>query len=441
MKRELEWCNNVPGYEQVMAQSAGMTPLQRSLSKLEAEREVQKYAAQFVDEAAEEEEDDGTDGRLTLVEPDTDEVQETRPDQQKLEGAVYEDMPKQGEAEEVVVPIYAEPCVTAMPAATTIPGLGPVPVRKEKLVVMIRHGKTENNKLGLFTGWDDVPLATDGVEEARRAGQLLRLHGFEFDAVYTSWLSRAIETAWLVMDEMDCLWLPIIKSWRLNERMYGDLTGLSKAMVKQRHGDKQFRAWRRGYAVKPPPVSSFSPQYPGNDERYRKYLKDRRFSLSETIIRSIESQNFSLHRKLPKSESLKDCMDRTIPYFTDQIMPEAIDKGKRVLIASSENAIRGLLMHLCEIPEDKIAGLEIPNGLPLIYSFNSKCIKLLDDGSIEDPLERYNFGSSASYLFRPCQNPDGSDDDTCDLTFGDVPLTLEERELVRSIRNPAGNAT
>lgn len=219
------------------------------------------------------------------------------------------------------------------------------------------------------------------------------------------------------------------------------MTGLSKAMVKQRHGDKQFRAWRRGYAVKPPPVSSFSPQYPGNDERYRKYLKDRRFSLSETIIRSIESQNFSLHRKLPKSESLKDCMDRTIPYFTDQIMPEAIDKGKRVLIASSENAIRGLLMHLCEIPEDKIAGLEIPNGLPLIYSFNSKCIKLLDDGSIEDPLERYNFGSSASYLFRPCQNPDGSDDDTCDLTFADVPLTLEERELVRSIRNPVGNAT
>ncbi|EED90651.1 phosphoglycerate mutase, partial [Thalassiosira pseudonana CCMP1335] len=213
-------------------------------------------------------------------------------------------------------------------------------------IVMIRHGKTENNKLKLFTGWDDVGLAVEGVEEAKQAGKLLKLHGFEFDAVYTSWLSRAIETAWLVMDELDCLWLPIIKSWRLNERMYGDLTGLSKAMVQQRHGEKQFMAWRRGYAVKPPPVSSFSPQYPGNDMRYKKYLKGE---------------------QLPKSESLKDCMDRTIPYFTNQILPEAVLKGKRVLIASSENAIRGLLMHLCDIPEDKISGLEIPNGLPIIF--------------------------------------------------------------------------
>ena len=149
---------------------------------------------------------------------------------------------------------------------------------------MIRHGKTENNKLGLFTGWDDVPLAADGVEEAKEAGKLLKLHGFEFDAVYTSWLSRAIETAWYVLDELDCLWLPIIKSWRLNERMYGDLTGLSKAMVKQRHGEKQFKAWRRGYAVNPPPVSSFSPQYPGNDPRYNKYLKDVRFSGKSAIV-------------------------------------------------------------------------------------------------------------------------------------------------------------
>jgi len=178
----------------------------------------------------------------------------------------------------------------------------------------------------------------------------------------------------------------------------------------------------------------------GNDARYRKYLKDVRFSVSETIIRSIESRSFSLHRKLPKSESLKDCMDRTIPFFTDQIMPEAIDKGKRVLIASSENAIRGLLMHLCEIPEDKIAGLEIPNGLPLIYDTRSKCVKLLDDGSGEDPLEKHNFGASASYLFRPCQNPDGSDDDTCDYTFDDVALTPAEKELLNSIRNPVVKA-
>jgi len=453
IEREVEWCANVPDYERVMSRSTNgaMTPLERSLSKLKAEREVQNYAAQFEDEAADDEEDDGTDGKLNLVEQDEDKVWERGleeiqdgeyfdPDRAEFEEEeVVEGEGGDEEEEELIAPIYNAngPCITAMPAATTVPGLGPVPVRREALIVMIRHGKTENNKLGLFTGWDDVPLAQDGVVEAKEAGRLLKLHGFEFDAVYTSWLSRAIETAWYVMDEMDCLWLPIIKSWRLNERMYGDLTGLSKAMVKQRHGDEQFMAWRRGYAVNPPPVSSFSPQYPGNDIRYTKYLKDSRISASETLIRSIESKKFSLHRKLPKSESLKDCMDRTIPFFTEQIMPEAIDKGKRVLIASSENAIRGLLMHLCEIPEDKIAGLEIPNGLPLIFDMNSKCIKLLDDGSGEDPLERYNFGASASYLFRPCQNPDGTDDETCDFSFSDAPLlSASDRELIESIRKP-----
>ena len=137
---------------------------------------------------------------------------------------------------------------------------------------MYRHGKTQHNKLGLFTGWEDAPLADEGIEEAKLAGRLLRAHGFEFDVVYTSWLSRALETAWYVMDEMDALWLPIIKTWRLNERMvrlltivnhilfkyltnpsslkYGSLTGLSKQMVKQRHGEKQFKAWRRGYDVR-----------------------------------------------------------------------------------------------------------------------------------------------------------------------------------------------
>jgi 2,3-bisphosphoglycerate-dependent phosphoglycerate mutase len=248
-----------------------------------------------------------------------------------------------------------------------VPGMGPVPVRRDSVIVIIRHGKTEHNKLGLFTGWEDAPLAEDGVEEARAAGRLLKRYNFEFDLVYTSWLSRSIETAWLVMSEMDCVWLPMVKTWRLNERMYGSLTGLSKKMVKQRHGDKQFKAWRRGYSTPPPPVSSFSPLYPGNDQRYEKYLNDVRFSVRESLIRSIEKGRISLHRKLPKSESLKDCMDRTIPFFTECIVPQAIDQGKRVLISSSENAIRGLLMHLCDIPEDKITELEIPNGLPIIF--------------------------------------------------------------------------
>lgn len=170
-----------------------------------------------------------------------------------------------------------------------------------------------------------------------------------------------------------------------------------------------------------------------------KYLKDLRFSVSESLIRSIERKEFSIHRKFPKSESLKDCMDRTIPYLTETILPESVEKGKRVLIASSENAIRGLLMHLLEIPEDKISGLEIPNGLPLIFDMNSKCIKLLDDGSGEDPLVKYNFGASASYLFRPCTLPDGSIAEECDINFMSSVSALTERErgILANIRMPA----
>ena len=463
IRMEKEWSAKVPDYDYKMSRSiyGAKTPLQRSLSKLVAEREVQTWAATQYTKDEEEEEDDGSDGKLTLVEQVEEEVKECSieggggfdPDcasfMEEESGSIDASSDEglwsrgtttttswgQSDAASIVAPIF-NTCVTALPVGQVVPGIGPVPVQKKSsLIVMIRHGKTENNKLGLFTGWDDVPLATDGVEEAKAAGKLLKRHGFEFDAVYTSWLSRAIETAWYVMDEMDCLWLPIIKSWRLNERMYGSLTGMSKAMVKQRHGEKQFMSWRRGYAVRPPPVSSFSPQYPGNDVRYNKYLKDVRISLSETFIRSFESRKFSLHRKLPKSESLKDCMERTIPYFTEQIMPEAVEKGKRVLIASSENAIRGLLMHLCEIPEEKIAGLEIPNGLPLIYDMNSKCIKLLDDGSGQDPLEKYNFGTSASYLFRPCKNPDGTDDDGCSLTFrADIDFSPSDSSIIESIR-------
>ena len=126
-------------------------------------------------------------------------------------------------------------------------------------------------------------------------------------------------------------------------------------------------------------------------------------------MHSFDDGNFSLHRKLPKSESLKDCMDRTIPYYQEQIAPQAIESGKRVLISSSENAIRGLLMTLCDIPEEKISELEIPNGLPMVYDLKSRCIKLLDDGSGDDPLKKYSFGKAASYLFRPCVNEDGEE--------------------------------
>ena len=213
----------------------------------------------------------------------------------------------------------------------------------------------------VFIGWEDAPLIDAGRAEARNAGRLLKRHGFQFDIVYTSWLSRAIETAWLVLDELDSLWLPISKSWRLNERMYGALTGMSKKMIAEQHGDEIFRKWRRGYDTRPPPTNSFSSVYPGNDDRYRNV--DIRYSLFETFIRSISHGRLELHRKLPKTESLKDCMSRTIPYYKNVIYPSSIAKGKNVLISSSENAIRGLLMDLCNIPTERIHEVEVRKTL------------------------------------------------------------------------------
>eukprot|EP01033_Poteriospumella_lacustris_P008410 gene8410-6072_t len=276
------------------------------------------------------------------------------------------------------------------------------PVLEQPILVIIRHGKTEHNQLGLFTGWEDALLAVEGRDEAIHAGQLLRHHEVEFDVVYTSWLSRAIETAWLVLNELDSLWLPVVKTWRLNERMYGALTGLSKKMIRQIYGDEQFMKWRRSFDNPPPPISSFSHAYPGNDPRYVKYVTDVEVSVFETLIRSLAHGKLEIHRNFPKRESLKDCMERTIPYFLTTIVPNSIKPGKNVLIASSENAIRGLLMHLCNIPQDKIPLVEIPTGLPLIYDSAQRKIRLLEDGDIGvtvNPLEKYNFGKAPELLF------------------------------------------
>ena len=290
------------------------------------------------------------------------------------------------------------------------------------LLVIIRHGKTTHNKLGLFTGWEDAQLAPEGRAEAAAAGALMRAHGVEVDVVYTSWLTRAIETAWLVLSPLDALWVTIHKSWRLNERMYGRLTGLSKRMIKQKHGDDQFMKWRRGYRERPPPASPFSPFYPGNDERYQKYVSDVPISLRQSLIRSLGHGRLELHRKFPRAESLKDCMDRTIPYYQNTIYPQTIAKNRTVLIASSENAIRGLLMHLCDIPIANISNVEIPTGVPLIYDIAGRCVHLFDDGQLPKPRDRYDFGEAADLLFRPC---DYDDDDGCDLL--DPHLYLDDK--------------
>jgi len=446
LKLEGDWTKRVPGYDDTMSRhTRPMTRLERSLYKLNAVRELGEWAQEFIDLDADVDEDDGNDGNGIFISPETKKPKtpsEETTDPESLSSSVAnitstDTGAKNGAVleEEAAVPtFFAQPCVTPVPSSKGLE------TRKNSVIVIIRHGKTQHNKLGLFTGWEDAPLADEGIEEAKMAGRNLKKHGFEFDVVYTSWLSRALETAWFVMDEMDSLWLPIVKTWRLNERMYGELTGLSKMMVKQRHGDKQFKAWRRGFDVRPPAVSSFSQNYPGNDPRYR-YIRDVRYSAKESAIRSIEKGKPLLVRKLPKTESLKDCMDRTIPYFVERIAKDALDQNKRVLISSSENAIRGLLMHLCNIPESEITGLEIPNGLPLIYDVQSKCVKLLDDGTGRDPLEVYNFGSAAKYLFRPCQNADGSADEECDIKYDSgvsITNTKEEQDTLDYIKKTVG---
>jgi 2,3-bisphosphoglycerate-dependent phosphoglycerate mutase len=298
------------------------------------------------------------------------------------------------------------------------------PSLQGKQLVIIRHGKTTHNKLGLFTGWEDVPLANEGRKEARAAGELLLKHGIEFDVCYTSWLSRAIETAWIVLDRLDMLWLPMIKTWRLNERMYGALTGLSKKMVEERHGKEQFMAWRRGFETRPPSLDAFSSNYPGNDERYRSFVNDVRYSVKQSLLRSLSSGRIELHRKFPETESLKDCMDRTIPYMAKQIMHGFLKKNQTILVASSENAIRGMLMHLLKIPKERIADVEIPTGLPLVYDHETKRIRLLDDGTDDDILTKYNFGKSPELLFQPCNLVEAPD--TCVIvggrTYGYDPL-------------------
>jgi len=438
LKLESQWFKKVPGYNGTMSRhQRPMSGLERSLYKLNAVRELGEWASDFIDMDAIEE-DDGNDGNGSFITQNkTQSIGATVP-----ESLVVHDVETDGilsvedDKEDDAVPtFFAQPCVTPVPNSDSALGKK----RSDSVIVIIRHGKTQHNKLGLFTGWEDAPLADEGIEEAMLAGRNLKKHGFEFDVVYTSWLSRALETAWYVMDEMDCLWLPIVKTWRLNERMYGELTGLSKQMVKQRHGEKQFKAWRRGFDVRPPKVSSFSQNYPGNDPRYR-FIRDVRYSVKESAIRSIEKGKPVLVRKLPKTESLKDCMERTIPYFVERIAKDAIDQNKRVLISSSENAIRGLLMHLCDIPESEITGLEIPNGLPLIYDLQSKCVKLLDDGTGRDPLEVYSFGPAAKYLFRPCQNEDGSADEECVIQYdsGLITNTNEDQDALDYIKSKLG---
>jgi 2,3-bisphosphoglycerate-dependent phosphoglycerate mutase len=215
-------------------------------------------------------------------------------------------------------------------------------------LVIVRHGESEWNRKNLFTGWRDVRLTDLGREEAREAGRLLRAQGFRFDVAYTSVLSRAIETLWLALDEMDLMWLPVIKHWRLNERHYGALTGLNKAESVAKFGEAQVKDWRRGYATRPPPVDPTSPDYPKGDPRYAALADNER----------------------PQSESLKDVLARVLPYWSGTIVPE-LKAGKRVLVAAHGNSLRALMKHLEGISDDAIAEVNLPTGSPRGYRLDA----------------------------------------------------------------------
>lgn len=226
-------------------------------------------------------------------------------------------------------------------------------------LVLLRHGQSTWNLENRFTGWKDVDLSDQGRKEAKEAGRVLHEAGFEFDVVYTSVLKRAIRTMQIVMDEMDQMWVPVIRNWRLNERHYGDLQGLDKGETAKKFGDEQVKIWRRSYATPPPPLTPEDERYPGRDRRYAGLTKD----------------------ELPLTESLKETVERFIPYWMETISPD-VKAGKSVLIAAHGNSLRALVKHLDGLSEKEILELNIPTGVPLVYE--------LDDDL--KPLKHYYLG-------------------------------------------------
>ncbi len=228
-------------------------------------------------------------------------------------------------------------------------------------LVLLRHGESTWNKENRFTGWTDVDLTDKGREEARHAGRLLKQGGFSFDVVFTSLLKRAIWTSVLALDELDQLWLPVERHWRLNERHYGALQGLNKAETAEQHGEAQVKIWRRAYAIAPPPLDANDERHPARDPRYK--------SLPPS--------------DLPVTESLKDTVDRFLPYWHESIAPR-IEAGTKVMIAAHGNSLRALVKYLDSISDDAIVELNIPTGIPLVYELDAS-LKPLKSYYLGDP--------------------------------------------------------
>jgi 2,3-bisphosphoglycerate-dependent phosphoglycerate mutase len=227
-------------------------------------------------------------------------------------------------------------------------------------LVLLRHGESTWNKENRFTGWTDVDLSDQGVFEAQRAGEVLKEERYTFDMAYTSVLKRAIRTLWITLDKLDLMWIPVERSWRLNERHYGALQGLNKAEMAKKFGEEQVHTWRRSYDTRPPALDKDDERYPGKDPRYK--------SLSE--------------KDLPLTECLKDTVERFLPYWKDTITP-TIKSGKKIIIAAHGNSLRALVKYLDNIPEDESVGLNIPTGIPLVYE--------LDDDL--KPIKHYYLGN------------------------------------------------
>lgn len=228
-------------------------------------------------------------------------------------------------------------------------------------LVLLRHGESTWNKENLFTGWTDVGLSERGLQEAIDAGRLLLKEGYTFDVAYTSVLKRAIKTLWLVMEEMDLMWIPVYNSWRLNERHYGALQGLNKAQTAERYGEEQVKLWRRSYDIRPPALTPDDDRYPGKDPRYATLRPD----------------------EVPVTECLKDTVARTLPYWHETIGP-AVRAGQRVIVAAHGNSLRGLVKYLDNIPDHDIVGLNIPTGIPLVYELDDE-LKPLRSFYLGDP--------------------------------------------------------
>jgi len=228
-------------------------------------------------------------------------------------------------------------------------------------LVLIRHGESIWNKENRFTGWTDVDLSERGIREATEAGQTLKKEGFNFKIAYTSYLTRALRTLWLIQEQMDLLWIPVYKTWRLNEKHYGILQGLNKAEMVEKYGDQQVLMWRRSYDVPPPPLPEDDPRHPKHDPRYR----------------DLDPKD------IPATEALKNTVERIVPYWKDEMEPNLI-VHKEVLVAAHGNSLRGIVKYLKNISDEDIIGLNLPTGIPYVFEFDDN-MNLEKDYFLGDP--------------------------------------------------------